>query len=311
MGDMPATTKASPNGSRSALMVLVLGPTASGKTALGVDLAERLGCRVLSVDSRQIYRGMNLGTAKPNAAEQRGVPHELLNLSAPNQPLNLQQFCALASPLIKAEQAAGRPALLVGGSGLYLQALSQGLQPPGMAPQPWLREQLQQLGQGACHQLLQQADPEAAARIHRADAVRTQRALEVLYGTGKPLLQQQGRRPPPGQVLELGLDPSNLRQRINKRTAAMYAGGLVAETEALCGLYGANLPLLQTIGYGEALALLQGRLNEAEAQALTCQRTWQLAKRQRTWFRNRHKPLWLNPEAPLEEALAAIATLGA
>ena len=116
------------------LMVLVLGPTASGKTRLGIALAQKLDCRVLSIDSRQLYAGMDIGTAKPTREEQQQAPHELLNLSTPDQPINLQQFCNHAQPLIEQEQQRGRPALLVGGSGLYLQALSQGLQPPALPP---------------------------------------------------------------------------------------------------------------------------------------------------------------------------------
>ena len=195
----------------------------------------------------------------------------------------------------------------MGGSGLYLQALSQGLQPPALPPQPALRQQLQQLGQSCCHQLLRQADPQAAAKIQPNDPVRTQRALEVLYGTGQPISNQQGRCPPACRVLELGLNPSDLKERIEQRTAALYARGLVAETEKLSRRYGADLPLLQTIGYGEALGVLAGRLSETDAQAQTSRRTWLFAKRQRTWFRNRHQPLWLNPESALEEALEAIA----
>ena len=289
------------------LMVLVLGPTASGKTGLGIALAQRLDCRVLSIDSRQLYAGMDIGTAKPTPEEQQQAPHELLNLSTPDVPINLQQFCRHAQPLIQQEQRRGKPALLVGGSGLYMQALSQGLQPPALPPQPVLRQQLQQLGQTCCHQLLSQADPEAAAKIQPNDPVRTQRALEVLYGTGAPISSQQSRCPPAGRVLELGLNPSNLKERIEQRTFDLYARGLVAETQVLCDRYGSDLPLLQTIGYGEALSVLSGQLSETEAQEKTSRRTWLFAKRQRTWFRNRHQPLWLNPESALEEALEAIA----
>jgi len=293
------------------LMVVVLGPTASGKTALGIALAQRLGCRVLSVDSRQIYRGMDIGTAKPTADEQRQAVHELLNLSTPDQPLNLQQFCARATPLIDAEQQAGRPALLVGGSGLYLQALCQGLRPPALPPQPWLRHQLGQLGQTQCHQLLQGADPQAAQRIHPADAVRTQRALEVLYGMGSPLSAQAGRTPLAGRVLELGLNPTDLRERIAIRTGELYQRGLVEETARLREQYGPELPLLQTIGYREALGVLEGRHSPAEAEAPTERRTWLFAKRQRTWFRHRHQPRWLNPESALDEAMAEIESIKA
>jgi tRNA dimethylallyltransferase len=293
------------------LMVVVLGPTASGKTALGIALAQRLGCRVLSVDSRQIYRGMDIGTAKPTADEQRQAVHELLDLSNPDQPLNLQQFCARATPLINAEQQAGRPALLVGGSGLYLQALCQGLRPPALPPQPWLRHQLGQLGQTQCHQLLQGADPQAAQRIHPADAVRTQRALEVLYGMGSTLSAQAGRTPPAGRVLELGLNPTDLRERIARRTGELYQRGLVGETARLREQYGPELPLLQTIGYQEALGVLEGRRSATEAEALTERRTWLFAKRQRTWFRHRHQPRWLNPESALDEAMAEIESIKA
>ena len=215
------------------LMILVLGPTASGKTRLGIALAQQLDCRVLSIDSRQLYAGMDIGTAKPTRDEQQQARHELLNLSTPDQPINLQQFCSHAQPLIEQEQQRGRPALLVGGSGLYLQALSQGLQPPALPPQPGLRQQLQQLGQSYCHQLLRQSDPQAAAKIQPNDPIRTQRALEVLYGTGQPISSQQGRCPPACRVLELGLNPSDRKERIDQRTAGLYARCLVAETDTL------------------------------------------------------------------------------
>jgi tRNA dimethylallyltransferase len=293
-------------GCNQPLMVVVLGPTASGKTALGIALAQRYGWRVLSVDSRQIYRGMDIGTAKPTAVEQQQAPHALLDLSSPDRPLNLQQFCALAQPLIAAEQRAGKAALLVGGSGLYLQALSQGLKPPALPPQPQLRQQLQELGQSSCHQLLRQADPDAAARIHPSDAVRTQRALEVLYGTGQRLSSQQHSQPPEGRVLELGLNPADLRERIERRTAELYQRGLIEETAALKARYGAELPLLQTIGYSEALAVLSGTLDQRAAVEATSRRTWLFAKRQRTWFRNRHQPQWLPDAGSFEAACQAI-----
>ena len=249
------------------LMVLVLGPTASGKTRLGIALAQKLDCRVLSIDSRQLYAGMDIGTAKPTPDEQQQAPHELLNLTTPDHPINLQQFCSHAQPLIEQEQQRGRPALLVGGSGLYLQALSQGLQPPALPPQPGLREQLQQLGQSCCHQLLRQADPQAAAKIQPNDPVRTQRALEVLYGTGQPISNQQGRCPPACRVLELGLNPSDLKERIEQRTAALYARGLVAETETLSKMRPKTVaaswknvpPALTPASWKPAMALLSSR----------------------------------------------------
>jgi len=291
------------------LVIVLLGPTASGKTDLAIALAQALDLAVLNVDSRQLYRQMDVGTAKPTAAQRGRARHELLDLRDPDQPINLQEFRAIAEAQLNAELASKPLALLAGGSGLYLQALTQGLEPPAVPPQPQLRAQLAALGQPLCHQLLRQGDPAAAARIAPADAVRTQRALEVLYATGRPLSSQQGATPPPWRVLELGLNPTDLTGRIASRTRGLFAAGLVAETEALIERYGAGLPLLNTIGYGEAKQQLAGELSETEAIALCEQRTRQFAKRQRTWFRRRHEPIWLeerSTEGQLAQALQVV-----
>ncbi|MBU6354629.1 MAG: tRNA (adenosine(37)-N6)-dimethylallyltransferase MiaA [Cyanobacteria bacterium REEB498] len=291
------------------LLIVLLGPTASGKTDLGIAIARALDLAVLSVDSRQLYQGMDIGTAKPTPAQRAAVRHELLDLRRPDQPINLQEFRAEAETAIAAEHRRRGIALLVGGSGLYLKAITQGMAPPAVPPQPQLRAQFTALGQPLCHQLLTAADPAAAARIMPRDAVRTQRALEVLYATGQPLSGQQGSTPPPWRVLELGLNPPDLQQRISGRTAQLYADGLVAETQGLLEQYGEACELLNTIGYGEAKAQLRGELSPEQAMALTTRRTLQFAKRQRTWFRRQHQPLWLDTtadEPPLQQALSAI-----
>ncbi len=288
------------------LVIVVLGPTASGKTGLGISLAKQLKLDVLNVDSRQLYREMSVGTAKPTPDQQRQAPHQLLDLRAPDQPITLQEFQSIAMAAVTQSIAQSGMALLVGGSGLYLKSLIRGLRPPAVAPQPELRQQLQKLGQDICHPLLRQADPAAAKRISTADAMRTQRALEVLYATGRPMSAQQGSIPPNWRVLELGLDPADLSERIAERTAQIYTNGLIEETESLCSRYSADLPLLQTIGYREALQIIQGQLNLEQAIALTTVRTRQFAKRQRTWFRRQHAPHWLNSEEPLSEALSLI-----
>jgi tRNA dimethylallyltransferase len=285
-------------------VIALMGPTASGKTALAVELAAALDLAVLSVDSRQVYRHMDVGTAKPTADQRRRVRHELLDLRDPDQPLNVREFTALAEQAIEAELERRGVALLVGGSGLYLQALLSGLQPPPVPPQPALRAQFRRLGQPHCHALLRKADPAAAARIGPADAVRTQRALEVLYATGRSPAQQRGRRPGRWRVLELGLAPDDLSERITRRTVAMYADGLVEETQRLMARFGADCPLLGTIGYDEARRQLRGELTEAEAVALTERRTRRYAKRQRTWFRHQHRPVWLETGEVLQQALA-------
>ncbi|MFM7268082.1 MAG: tRNA (adenosine(37)-N6)-dimethylallyltransferase MiaA [Cyanobium sp.] len=315
MSPSPATTPQSPHRRPAGpgddglpLTIALLGPTASGKTELGIALAEALDLAVLSVDSRQLYRGMEVGTAKPSPAQRRRVRHELLDLRDPDQPITLQEFTPIALAAIEAEHRRRGIALLVGGSGLYLQALVAGLHPPAVPPQPALRAQLAALGQAHGHALLREADPQAAARIAPADAVRTQRALEVLYATGRPLSEQQGMRPPAWRVLELGLNPPDLQRRIQLRTLAMYDAGLVEETAALLARYGDICPMLETMGYAEARMLLRGAISREQAIAITERRTRQYAKRQRTWFRRRHSPLWLDSASgggdPLRQALA-------
>ena len=293
-------------GAEQPLVIVLLGPTASGKTALGIELAQALDLAVLSVDSRQLYTEMDIGTAKPTPAQRAAVRHELLDLRRPDQPINLQEFRAEAEQAIAAEHARRGIALLVGGSGLYLKAITQGMRPPAVPPQPQLRAQLEALGQPLCHRLLREADPIAGARIMANDAVRTQRALEVIYATGEPLSSQQDAAPPPWRVLELGLNPADLKPRIARRSSQLFAEGLVEETRGLVERYGTDCPLLDTIGYGEAKAVLRGELPEADAIALTTRRTQQFAKRQRTWFRRQHQPIWLDGGDPLQHALPAI-----
>ena len=298
----PSPPAAPGSAQRPPLVVVLLGPTASGKTALALELAERFELEILNIDSRQLYQEMDVGTAKPTFKQRERVTHHLLDLRRPDQPITLREFQdeALAAVNCSLEQRGA--AFLVGGSGLYLKALTAGLKPPSVAPQPPLRQQLAQLGQGTCHQLLMHADPEAGQRIASADAVRTQRALEVLYATGKAMSLQTSASPPPWRVLELGLNPADLRQRISQRTEQLYAQGLIEETEQLKERYGADLPLLQTIGYGEALQVLAGHLDRTSAIAQTTKRTQQFAKRQRTWFRRQHQPYWLSDLNPLNEA---------
>jgi tRNA dimethylallyltransferase len=284
------------------LVIALMGPTAAGKTELAINLAERLDLAVLSVDSRQLYRGMDVGTAKPTATQRARVRHELLDLRDPDEPITLQEFSTLAGVAIATEHRRRGIALLVGGSGLYLKSLLAGLQPPAVPPQPGLRAQLASLGQACCHAMLRQADPVAASRIGPADSVRTQRALEVLYATGRPLSGQQRRTPPPWRVLELVLAPADLSDRIGRRTRQLYEGGLVAETAELIERFGASCPLLETIGYGEAGRLLGGAIDEATAIATTELRTRRFAKRQRTWFRRQHEAIWLEDGEVLQRA---------
>jgi tRNA dimethylallyltransferase len=204
--------------------------------------------------------------------------------------MTVAEYQQAAQALIRTLHDSGeRLPLLVGGTGLYMAAIVEGLQIPPVAPQPELRSQLTHLGQLHCYALLQQLDPQAAQRIHPHDTVRTIRALEVAYVTGKPLSAQQGQHPPDYPILYLGLDcdTDTLKTRIEQRTAQMLEQGLVQEVEGLCRRYGPDLPLLKTLGYVEILGYLAGDYDLETAAQLIVQHTQQFAKRQRTWFRKR------------------------
>lgn len=288
------------------LVIVVLGPTASGKTDLAIQLAEELKLNIHNVDSRQLYIGMDIGTAKPTKAQRKRISHSLIDLRHPNQPITLWEFQQEANHCINKTLLEKGMALLVGGSGLYLKGLIQGLEPPKVPPQESLRNQLHSLGQETCYQLLKASDLQSSSKIASADASRTTRALEVLYATGHSIKNQECKNPPPWRVLEIGLDPPNLKERISKRTKQMYSNGLIKETDDLVQKYGQNLSMLQTIGYQEALYVLQKRLTLNQAIEKTTYRTQKFAKRQRTWFRGQHQPHWLKDEEPKREAMTLI-----
>ena len=288
------------------LVIALMGPTASGKTSLAIDIATKLQLSIHNVDSRQIYIDMDIGTAKPTKKQQSKVSHYLIDLCHPNEQMTLYEFQKIANRSLKKNIKKNNLIFLVGGSGLYTQSLTGRLKPPAVPPQNSFRKQLQQFDKVECHQLLENCDPVAAKRISPTDSVRTIRALEVFYATGKPISQIQTTEPPPWKVLELGLNPANLTERIAKRTEEIYKNGLVEETERLIYKYGIDLPLLKTIGYGEATLIIKGEISLMEAITITTKRTSQFAKRQKTWFRNKHNPKWLNSDHPLIEALSLI-----
>lgn len=309
------------------ILIVICGPTATGKSGLAIALAQRLPGIILSADSRQVYRDFNIGTAKPTWAEQQQIPHYLIDICNPTETLTLADYQQQAQALIEqvlfssaSIDAINRTQidainhtqidtinrvstipLLVGGTGLYIKSIVRGLLIPRVAPQPELRSQLQAMGQPQCYAILRQIDPVAAAKIHPNDQVRTLRALEVFYVTGKPISEQQGERPPSYPILQIGLDcadPDALARRIEKRTAHMIAEGFVEEVEFLCQKYGADLPLLNTLGYQEMKRYLSGEISLPEAEALTVLHTRQFAKQQRTWFRADPTIEWFDADAP-------------
>jgi tRNA dimethylallyltransferase len=293
-------------------LITICGATATGKSGLALELAQRLGSVILSADSRQVYREFDIGTAKPSAAERQQVPHYLIDICEPTETMTLADYQQQAQALINQFQNSllsppllrggwGGVPLLVGGTGLYIRSVVQGLKIPRVAPNYELRSQLSSLGQTQLYQFLQQVDPAAAQKIHPNDEVRTLRALEVYYVTGIPISEQQGENPPDYPILQIGLECSNtdiLTRRIEQRTEQMIAAGWEAEVKALCEKYGSDLPLLNTLGYQEMKQYLAGDISLSEAKDLTVLHTRQFAKRQRTWFRAYPEIEWFDADNP-------------
>ncbi|MGB3694961.1 MAG: tRNA (adenosine(37)-N6)-dimethylallyltransferase MiaA [Spirulinaceae cyanobacterium] len=284
------------------MLIVICGATATGKSRLGVELAQRLDSVIISADSRQVYRELDIGTAKPSQPDRTNVPHYLLDICEPTETLTLAEYQQKAQALI----ADFSSPLLVGGTGLYIKAIVRGLIVPRVAPQPQLRLQLEALGQTQLYSFLWQVDPLAANKIHGNDLVRTLRALEVFYVTGVPISKQQGENPPTYPVLQIGLDCDKevLHQRIRDRTSQMLEAGLVTEVENLIEKYGWDLPSLNTLGYSEIKQFLAGKLSLPEAEDLIVLHTRQFAKRQKTWFRKYPEINWF--EAGCQDLLEKV-----
>lgn len=281
------------------MLIAICGATATGKSAIAMALADRLGTEIISADSRQVYREFDIGTAKPTKSEQQAIKHHLIDICDPTQTLTVADYQARAQAAIAHLQAKGRVPLLVGGTGLYIRAVIKGLKIPQVPPQPELRSQLASLGQPCGYAMLQQVDPISASNIHPHDTVRTLRALEVFYVTGMPISAQQGEAPPSYPILQIGLDSQAdlLIQRIKQRTEQMIALGWIEEVQYLQAKYGSDLPLLQTLGYKEMQQYLLDQFSLSEAIVQTVLHTRQFAKRQRTWFRADAQIAWFDCDA--------------
>lgn len=279
-------------------LIVICGATATGKSSLALEIAQRLGSLILSADSRQVYREFDIGTAKPTLEERQCVPHYLIDICDPRQTLTVADYQQQAQGLIDKFHQLSISPLLVGGTGLYVKAITRGLKIPRVPPHPELRSQLAEFGQSHGYALLQQVDAVAAGKIHPHDATRTLRALEVFYTTGLPISQLQGENPPNYPILHIGLDCEGARSddRIRQRTEQMLEIGFVAEVERLCQTYGTDLPLLATLGYGEMKQYLAGDISLAAAIELTVLHTRQFAKRQRTWFRQQPQIQWFDAD---------------
>ena len=288
------------------LVIALIGPTASGKTDLAIEIAKHFNMRIHNVDSRQIYKEMDIGTAKPNRIQQKVIKHYLINLTNPDQTINVKGFQEIATKSINHEITKGEHPFLVGGSGLYMNSIIYGFITPEVPPQENFRNNLTKLGQKECWELLQACDPVTAQKINAEDKIRTIRALEVFYATGKPISIQQSINPPPWKVLEIGLDCNELNERILKRTKNMFKNGIIDETKNLINKYGIELPLLKTIGYQEAINVIKNNQKINDAIEITSKKTINFAKGQRTWFRNKNNPYWLDTKNPLKDAIIKI-----
>jgi len=285
-------------------IICIAGPTASGKTALAVALAKELNGEVVSCDSMQIYRRMDIGTAKPSPEEREGIPHHMLDVAEPDEDFSVSRYCAMASPIVDDILARGKTAIIAGGTGLYMDSLIKG---NDFAPFPstGVREQLEaeadEIGIDAMMSRLQGIDPEAAARIH--DRKRILRALEVYLETGETITEHNRKTqaiPPKYTPLWLGLDfadRSELYRRINLRVSLMLEMGLLQEIrELLSSGIPAKCTAMQAIGYKEFVAALNGRCTIVEAADEVRKSSRHYAKRQLTWFRRNKNIHWLTRE---------------
>lgn len=283
------------------LLVVVLGPTASGKTSLSVALAEKFQGEIVNCDSVAVYREFTVGTAKPSPEERARVPHHLLDFLEPNAFITAGEYARQAREVIEQIQERKHLPMVAGGTGLYLRALLEGLFPGPQRSEKLrelLRDRAARKGAGYLKRILHRLDPESASKIHANDTPKLVRAVEVCLASRKPMseLWRQGRDPLRGfRILRLGLNPERaaLYRRIDERARQMFELGLVAETRLLLDKYGDRVQAMSSLGYKQSVQLLRGEINQAEAIAAAQQGHRNYAKRQMTWFRREPDVVWL------------------
>lgn len=276
-------------------LIVILGPTASGKSDLAIKLAKKFNGEIVSADSRQIYKEMDIGTAKNVRPLRPNIIH-LIDVVRPDQEFTLAQYKRLAIKAIKDIQRRGKLPFLVGGTGLYIQAIVDNLQIPIVKPDKKLRNKLEKLTNQELLQQLKKIDPLTAATIDLNNKRRLIRALEVCLKTKKPFSQQRKKGQPLFDVCQIGLKLNKkiLERRINQRVEQMIKMGLIKETKKLAKKYSLDLPAMSGIGYQEISQYLQGKINLGQAKALIKQHTRQYAHRQMTWFKKDQRINWLN-----------------
>ena len=292
--------------------IYLAGPTAVGKSALAMELAESIGGSILSADSMQVYRGMDIGTAKPSAVDQARIPHRLIDLVDPDQSFDVQQYVTAAEAALQTEQNGGRIPIVAGGTGLYLKALREGLDatPPSDSA---LRRRLETTALKDLLVELREKDPVWYDKIDRKNPRRVIRAIEIMRLTGRPVSQQRrswqhesaAQLPP---MIVLTRSPQNLRQRIEQRVETMFIAGLITETGHLLARGLSNNPTAQqALGYRQVCDYLAGTRSLPDTIALVKTKTWQFARRQLIWFRKQPRIMWLDlDEIPAPQHLHAI-----
>ncbi len=290
-------------------LLCLLGPTAVGKTEIAIQLAQCLNAEIVSVDSRQIYRQMDIGTAKPTPEEQQQARHHLIDCADISQPFSVADYQSLADTVIADIQSRGKRVLLVGGAGLYFRAIVDGLfEGPGadQSLRKRLEQEASQHGAGVLHERLRACDPESADRIHPNNLIRVIRALEVYELTGTPMSELQQQWHPEKQrypfvAFCLTMPRAQLYHRIEQRVDVMLANGLIAEVESLLAAgYARDSVALQSFGYRELIAYLDGKCPYVEAISQLKQNTRRFAKRQLTWFRKDTRLEWIDRESTLD-----------
>ncbi len=296
-------------------LILIIGPTAVGKTELAIQLAERLpsGGEIVSADSRLFYRGMDIGTAKPTRAEQRRVPHHLIDIANPDEILSLAVFQQKAREAIAGIHIRNKIPLLVGGTGQYIRAVTEGWNPPEVKPDERLRDELGRLkdekGIYWLHEELGTLDPVAAQKIDPRNFRRTIRALEVILTTGRKFSEQRGQSESPYRLLPIGLTRprAELYARVDQRIEGMFANGFLDEVKHLLAQgYSPSLPTMSAIGYRECIRVVNGELNEEQAKAEIRRATRVFVRRQANWFKESDPNIkWFKAEEGVVEEIEA------
>lgn len=290
---------------------VILGPTASGKTSVGIELAKLVNGEIISIDSRKVYQGLPIGTATPIGKKEgkalvvKGVPHYLMDFLSPDEPYNAGDFARDAEDLITEIQARRKVPVLVGGTGFYFKALAQGLPPLPKADEKLRAEMAKRVEKKGIEDLraeLEKVDPESAKNITKSDRHKIIRALEIYHLTGQPFSQWKHKKNQPKghsfAVMGLQFPKDLLDRRIEERSTEMFKQGMIEETEALLKQgFAPDCPALASFGYREAVQVIQGTLKRGEFLPLLIKGTKAYAKRQRTWFRTQVKPAWFACDA--------------